>query len=229
MATTFRDIKAEIRGRITDGSWKPGALLPGELELAERYGCARATVNRAMRELAEEGLLERKRKAGTRVRATPLREARFEIPAVQDEIEALGAVYRYRLISCAEVAAPGWLRVRLDLAEGARALRVVCVHDADGAPYQAEDRWISLTALPEARTMDFANVGPGAWLLETVPYSDVEISFGAVGADGTQAGLLGCAEGVALFQAERATWWQGQAITYVRLAFRPGYRMTTRY
>lgn len=68
---TYRDIKADILGRITRGEWKPGSLIPGELELAETYGSARATVNRAMRELAEDGIIERKRKSGSRVRSSP--------------------------------------------------------------------------------------------------------------------------------------------------------------
>ena len=80
--TSFREIKADILRRISHGDWGPNSLLPGEVELARMYGCARATVNRALRELAEEGIVERKRKAGTRVRPSPLRQARFEIPLV---------------------------------------------------------------------------------------------------------------------------------------------------
>lgn len=75
MAATYREIKADILAKITRGDWRPGALIPSEWELAESYGAARATVNRAMRELAAEGLIERKRKSGTRVRLAPLRQA----------------------------------------------------------------------------------------------------------------------------------------------------------
>ena len=56
----FREIKGEILRRIQHREWPPGALVPGEVELAEEFGCARATVNRAMRELVEEGMIERK-------------------------------------------------------------------------------------------------------------------------------------------------------------------------
>ena len=89
MRTAFRDVKDDIRRRIVGGDWAPGGLIPNEVELAEKFQCARATVNRALRELAEEGLLERKRKAGTRVRKSPLRRAQFEIPQVRQEIERL--------------------------------------------------------------------------------------------------------------------------------------------
>ncbi|MCV2868068.1 GntR family transcriptional regulator [Defluviimonas sp. WL0002] len=226
---SFRDVKAEIRRRIERRIWGPGELVPGEIELAEEFGCARATVNRAMRELTEEGLLDRKRKAGTRVRITPIRQARFEIPLVRAEIESAGANYRYALLSREVLPAPAWLCARLGLTPGAPALHLVCLHSADGAPYQHEDRWINLAALPQAEAADFSTQGPNEWLVEAVPYSEVEISFLASAAPADVAVVLGMEPGEPTFTAERATWWQGQPITQVRLCFAKGYRMTTRY
>ena len=90
MKSTYKSVKADILSKITEGEWGPGTLIPNEVELAEIYGCARATVNRAMRELADDGIIERRRKAGTRVRSAPLREARFVVPIVRKEIEDKG-------------------------------------------------------------------------------------------------------------------------------------------
>ena len=227
--TGYRAVRADLLRRITRGDWGPGTLLPGEVELAASYGCARATVSRAMRELAQEGLVERRRKAGTRVRAAPRRQARFDIPLVRREIEARGATYRYALVSRRVVALPGWLRARLSLGAGEEALHLVCLHHADGAPYQHEDRWISLPALPGARGADFSQVGPNEWLVATVPFSEAEIAFLAAQADAALAAHLGCEPGAALFGIDRTTWWEGRALTHVRLRFAPGHRMTTRY
>lgn len=229
MKADFRALKQELRQRIVQGIWPPGTLLPNEVDLAAEFSCARATVNRAMRELAEEGLVERKRKAGTRVRQAPLRQARFSIPLVRQEIEAQGAAYRYALVRREEQDAPDWLRARLGLGLGARVLHLICMHYADGNPYQLEDRWINLEALPDAAGADFAAMGPNEWLVEAVPFSDAEISFSALAADPETARYLSCTAGDALFMAERSTWWEDQAITYVRLKFQRGYRMTTRY
>ena len=91
MKATYKDVKSDILSKITKGEWAPGSLVPNEVDLAATYGCARATVNRAMRELADDGLIERRRKAGTRVRMTPIRQARFDIPIVRAEIEEKGA------------------------------------------------------------------------------------------------------------------------------------------
>src|SRR5690606_32194035 len=204
----FRDVKAEILRRITDRTWAPGMLLPGEVELADTFGAARATVNRAMRELTDEGLLERRRRAGTRVRPSPVRAARFQIPVIRDEIAAAGATYRYSLVEREILRAPGWLRARLGVKAGTRVLHLGCLHSADGAPYQYEDRWINLSSLPAAETADFAATGPNEWLIHIVPYSEVEISFLATAAAGRWGDYLGYEAGEPVFTAERTTWWQ---------------------
>ncbi|WP_138934299.1 UTRA domain-containing protein [Roseovarius arcticus] len=229
MKATYKDVKSDILSKITKGEWAPGDLVPNEVELAATYGCARATVNRAMRELADEGLIERRRKAGTRVRMSPVRQARFDIPVVRAEIESRGATYRYSLVSDSVEVAPDWLRARLKLPAEGKAVHLDCMHYADGVPHEHEDRWISLTALPTAEEADFSHAGPTEWLLATIPFSEVEISLSAGLADQRLADYLACAVGEPVFTIERSTWWEGQAVTYVRFSYRPGYRLTTRY
>ncbi|MGB3147913.1 MAG: UTRA domain-containing protein [Paracoccaceae bacterium] len=227
--TTFREIMAEILRRITEGPWGPGTLLPGEVELAEEFGCSRTTMNRALREVNALGLLDRKRKAGTRVRRVPVRQARFEMPLVRDEVEKTGAAYRYTLLSREVQLAPDWLRARMKLAKGARVLHLRCLHHAGAAPFQLEDRWINAAALPEVLDQDFALTGPNEWLVATVPFSQVEISFEAVAADADAVAHLGYAPGAPVFCVRRATWWQSAAITLVTLRYHQGYQMTARY
>jgi GntR family histidine utilization transcriptional repressor len=227
--TTFRDVMAEILHRITEGPWGPGTLLPGEVELAEEFGCSRTTMNRALREVSELGFLDRKRKAGTRVRMAPIRQARFEMPVVRAEVEKTGASYRYVLISREVLAAPDWLRARMNLQVGDKVVHLLCLHSANGEAFQLEDRWINGVALPQALDQDFAETGPNEWLVATVPFSEVEISFLAAAADEIIVTHLDHKLGEPVFCVERATWWQNAAITLVTLSHRRGYRMTTRY
>lgn len=229
MKMTFRDVKADVLSKITQGTWAPGSLIPNEIQLAATYGCARATVNRAMRELADDGIIERRRKAGTRVRMAPVRQARFDIPVIRREIEEHGADYRYALVSSTVQDAPDWLRARLKLEVVSKIIHLICMHYENGMPYQFEDRWINLAMLPAAEQADFSEVGPNEWLVATIPFSNAEMSFSAAVADQALADHLGCQVGDPLFTTERSTWWQGQAITYVRLSFQSGYRMTTSY
>lgn len=226
---TFREIKREVLSRIRSNIWAPGALLPSEVDLAAEFGCARATVSRAMRELSDEGILDRRRKAGTRVNASPVRQVRFEIPLVRTEIESTGARYRYALVSREVIVGPDWLRARLALPPGARMLHLECMHYADGVPFQFEDRWISLTTVPAAEAADFSLINPNEWLVQQVPFTDAEIRFSATAADKTLGRFLLVEPNSPVFTVDRTTWLSGDPVTNARLFFARGYQMVARY
>jgi DNA-binding GntR family transcriptional regulator len=53
-----RRVEADLRRRLSAREWEPGERLPAVAELAQRYGVARNTVIKALRSLAEDGLVE---------------------------------------------------------------------------------------------------------------------------------------------------------------------------
>jgi DNA-binding LacI/PurR family transcriptional regulator len=63
----YDQLKQAIRGRIQSGQWPVGFRLPTMRQLSAELGVAYATVERAVRELADEGLLEGRKRGGTRV------------------------------------------------------------------------------------------------------------------------------------------------------------------
>lgn len=227
--TSFQDVRDEVLQRIKDRVWSQGGLLPTEQELAEEFGCARATVNRALRELADRGILDRKRKSGTRVAVTPVKQATLEIAVMRQLVEEMNAVYRYALVKREEIPAPGWLASQINLPPSADVLHLHCMHYADNRPFQFEDRWINISAVPNVAEADFSKTGPNEWLLAEVPFSNAEITFSAVLANEDMAKFLDCQAGAPLFQMERTTWFQNQPVTFVRMRFHPGYRMQTKY
>ncbi len=225
--TGFREVKEDIVSRIKNRTWGPGELLPGEVELSRQFGCARATVNRAMRELAEEGVLERKRKAGTRVVQNPVRHARFEIPIVRHEVEASGAEYRYALVKREVLTPPDWLQARMGVNSADRVIHVQCMHYSGNSPYQFEDRWINIAAVPKVEQADFTSTSPNEWLVNEVPLSKAEISFSASSASDEVARFLELKSGEPVFVAERATWLEELPITYARMSFPESYRLVS--
>lgn len=53
----WRQVAEDLENDITSGGLAPGAKMATELELASQYGVSRVTVRRAVKELAERGLL----------------------------------------------------------------------------------------------------------------------------------------------------------------------------
>ncbi len=225
----FQEIRDEVIDRIQTRVWPQGALLPTELELAAEFGCARATVNRALRELAEQGIVTRKRKGGTRVASTPVKQAKLAITVVRQTIEEMNAAYRYALVSRSLVDCPPWLQARTGIPEGGQVLHLQCMHHADNRPFQFEERWINVAAVPHVAGENFQDIGPNEWLLAEVPFSDAEICFSAVPATGTLADFLAVPAGAPLFQMERTTWFRKNPVTFVRMTFHQGYQMRTAY
>ena len=223
----WQTVQEEVLRRIQQRQWKPGELIPNEEDLAREFGCARATVNRALREIAESGLLERRRKAGTRVALSPVRKATIAIPVIRREIEGKGLDYGYLLLQSEEALPPAGIRARMNLSANVPLLHLVCLHMADGRPYVFEDRWINPAHIPGVHAADFAVQSPNEWLVAHIPFEGGDISFSAMAAGDREADILACKTGEGLFVIDRSTWTANGVITSVRLTFHPGYRMHT--
>ncbi len=224
---SWQAVQAEILSRIHSRQWKPGDLIPNEVDLAREFGCARATVNRALRTVAESGFLERRRKAGTRVAIHPVRRATLNIPIIRKEIEGRELQYSYTLIACKAKLPPAAIRARMRLENGCEALHVRAVHFADGKPYVYEDRWVNTLAVPAIKSADLKSVSANEWLVAHASFSDGDIAFSAAKATSKVADILKVDSGEAVFVIERNTWRGATAVTSVKLTFAPGYRMQT--
>lgn len=223
----WQELRATILERLHSRYWAPGELIPGETELAKEFGCARATVNRALRSVAEAGLLDRRRKAGTRVALHPVRKATLDIPIIRKEIEDRDLSYKYSLIYCGMKKVPATGPSTIGLKQGDRALRVEAVHMANGAPYVLEQRWINPVAVENLDKAVFENLSANEWLVMNAPFCGGDISFSASPATKKQATHLGTHEGGPVFVVDRKTWNKKHTITSVQLIYAPGYRMHT--
>ncbi|MGQ0566251.1 MAG: GntR family transcriptional regulator [Gemmobacter sp.] len=224
--TGWQAIRDDVRARIAAREWVPGALIPGEEALAASYGVARATVNRALRDLAGSGLVERRRKAGTRVAQGAARRAVLSIPVIREQVEALDQAHSFQILTLREEEAPDHVLRALMLMPDVRLLHIDTLHRADGRPHALETRWLNLGAVP-GPLPDLMRITVNEWLLQTVPYATGEIVFSAEPAGAGEAGHLDCAIGAALFVTERVTRTAAGPVTWVRLAHAPGWRMRT--
>jgi len=222
---TWQTIRAELQRRISMRDWAPGEIVPTEVALAEEFGCARATVNRAMRELAASGQVERRRKAGTRVVMNPTRRASFEIPITRLEVESAGAKWSHRIIEKKQLPPPVQVANRLGLSDRAPALHIRSLHFADHKPFVYEDRWINVKAVPSIKKADLTAVSVNEWLVQQAPFTRGEFALSASSATVGEAALLEVDKGAPLLIIDRMTFNSDQAITTVRLSYPPGYRV----
>ncbi len=223
---SWQSLRAEALRRIRDSEWLPGELIPHEADLAQEFGCARATVNRALRDLAEAGYLERKRKGGTRVALTPVRKATFEISIIRQDVEARGQDYGYRLLSDrVDADVPASMREAMRLTSTIPLRHIRALHMANGKPYCLEQRWLNPAVIDPEQQFD--KFSANEWLVRNLPFAHGAFSLYAIPADAELAKIMECPAGTALFSIDRTTFSDKHPITAVTLIYSSGFRMET--
>ena len=70
----YQMVRERLISQIEDGTWRPGVALPNEFQLGDQLGVSQGTVRKALNDLENLGVIERKQGRGTFVKAdTPER------------------------------------------------------------------------------------------------------------------------------------------------------------
>lgn len=138
-------------------SLPPGALLPGERVLAERYGLARMTVRQQVEALVAAGRLTRVPGRGTFV-TEPKFVQTEQMSSFSRDMLARGMTPGSRLLSRRVVPADLETAARLEIADGDPVVHIVRIRLADDEPMAVErtnlpcHRFPGLESLPMADT-----------------------------------------------------------------------------
>ena len=219
----YATVKASLRERIARGGWQPGVRLPSERELVQEFGCARMTVHRALRELEETGLIERRQGSGSYVAELHPISNLLRVRDIHEEIRERGHAHSTRVLDVAHGKADAPTAAAMRLPKGAAVFHVRLVHSESGVPIQLEDRHVNPLLAPDLLTRDFTQVTPSHVLFEHAPLTEAEQVIEAVLATNEQARLLDVAEGSALLMVSRRTVSQGAVASIARL-YHPGSR-----
>ena len=216
-------IKEQLKRALGRGRYPPGARMPSEAELVARFRVSRMTVNRALRELSDEGLVVRVQGRGT-FAAQPHRvSSKLTIRDIHEEILARGHVHDARVHVAREERAKEAVAARLSLPRGAPVFHTLIVHCENGVPIQCEDRYVNPAAAPGYLEVDFTRTTPTGYLLEVAPLWEAQYSIAATMPTAQEARLLGIAASDPCLVVVRRTESQHVPITVARLAH-PGSR-----
>jgi len=224
-APPYTRVKQFLKDGLASGRWPPGALMPSEAELVAMFGLSRMTVNRALRELQNEGLVERSQGIGTF--AAPLHRvaSTLTIRDLHEEIESRGQRHDASVHIAREERAPPALAERLGLKPGARVFHTLILHRCNGVPLQCEDRYVNPACAPGYLSADFTRITPTHYLLDVAPLWEAQYSIEASAPTAEEARLLGIGERDPCLVVVRRTESRGVPITIARLVH-PGHRYT---
>jgi GntR family transcriptional regulator len=215
----YQQIKALITQSLQSGEWKPGELIPSEIELANRFKVSQGTVRKAIDELAAENLVVRRQGKGTFVATHHEVRAQFRFLRLMPDA---GEPHHpdNKIIEVKRLRAPAEVARLLEVKSGDPVVFIKRVQSFDGVPTILEELWLPGTlfkGLTAERLIEYK--GPMYGLFETefgTRMIRATEKLRAVVADGNIADLLSVADGTPLLSVERVSFTYGDKPVEVR-------------
>ena len=219
----YQQLKDRIVGRIASGELKPGDRVPSENELAGTAGVSRMTANRALRELTDQGYLERIAGVGTFVSDRKAVSHVLEVRNIADEIERRGHRHSAVVLRCRREASAVDVARALQIEPGSPVFHLLVVHQENGIPIQLEERFVAVSFAPGLLSQDFREITPSAYLSGIAPLTEAEQAVRAIMPVASVRRNLAMDPREACLLVVRRTWAGGRPATYARL-YHPGRR-----
>ncbi|HAJ71081.1 MAG TPA: GntR family transcriptional regulator [Methylophilaceae bacterium] len=208
----YDQIKVLITQSLIGGEWRPGEMIPSEIDLALRYKVSQGTVRKAIDSLATENILIRRQGKGTFVathKQDDIKLRFLRLTAENGQKELLQNAF----ISCIKSKANAHISKVLEIKAGASTIEVKRLLTFSGRPLIHD--FIIVPAAP-FRGLNGAKVEESNGSM----YSMYESQFGvrmiraeerlkAVAADKEVAVSLGLKEGTPLLSIERVSFTYG--------------------
>lgn len=223
-------VKNYIREKIDGGVWEAKARIPSENELIATLGVSKMTINRALRELADEGRLVRVVGVGSFVAEGKIQVHPLEVRNIAEEIAERGHVHRAQVEHLGSENASSKLASDLGLGPGAEVYHSIILHLEDDVPIQLEDRYVNPEVAPDYVNCDFTQTTPAEYLMANAPLQEVEHIVEAQMPMASIARLLDLAPNEPCLTISRRTWADGKVASGARL-YHPGstYRLGGRF
>jgi GntR family transcriptional regulator len=138
----YQQIKGLLTASLKESVWRPGEVIPSEVELARRFQVSQGTVRKAIDELAAENLLVRRQGRGTYVASHQEPKAQFRFLRLRANEGSTGSP-RSRIVDCRKVRAPAEVARALGMKGADSCLLVRRVLDFGSHPAVLDELWLA--------------------------------------------------------------------------------------
>lgn len=138
----YHEIERWLRDRVAAAA--PGDALPSEAELASRFGVSRMTARHAVQRLAQDGIVERRRGAGTFVAAQRLHRRAGPLLNFTEDMRRRGKKASSHLLKAELRPARQDEIDAFELPEESRLVAISRIRLADGVPLAIEHAALTL-------------------------------------------------------------------------------------
>lgn len=208
----YQQIKGLILNSLRVGEWKPGEMIPSEMDLAGRFRVSQGTVRKAIDELAAENLLLRRQGKGTFVATHAEQQVQFRFLKLVPDSGTQGSEgpAQRDIIECKRSRATADVARALALRNGDTVLQARRVLSFGGVPIILEDIWLPAAPFKGLTAEQLANYqGPMYALFETefnVRMVRAEEKIRAIPATDLHVAHLKVPSGTPLLSVERVAY-----------------------
>ena len=219
----YVQVKSYILELIKEGRLSSGDRVPSENELTDLLGVSRMTVNRALREMADDGILSRLAGVGTFVADSRPHSHVLRVKNIADEIRSRGHQHSAKVKVLEAVEANSELAHRLEVREGDPLYHSVIPHLESAQPIQLEERYVCPRLAPDYLKVDFTKTTPNVYLSRVAPLHSSEHVVRAVLPSRKTRRLLNMDDSEPCLLIRRRTWSGGRPVCLADLSH-PGSR-----
>lgn len=144
----YSQIKQRLLAEIGEGKYAEGGLLPTETQLCEIYAVSRITVRRAISELQDEGVLEKRAGKGTFVSVQRIVTSLVKLNGFTETYTALGADPHNQLLSIDTMPADAATAEALGIAHDTQVLQVRRLIRTRKGPLSIDQSYFELARFP---------------------------------------------------------------------------------
>ena len=226
----YARIKGHIKQKIRLREWQPGEKLPSENELVKQFRVSRMTVNRALRELTQAGLLSRVRGLGTFVASSPGHVSLIKLQDIAKETDTAGKTYSCRILQQRNLAAPPDVADKMNVGHRQDIYHLKAIHYQDKIPVQLENRYVNPAMVPDFLATDFTRQTTTHYLKALFQPDEIEHTVQAVSSGKESGRLLHINKPEPCLRLVRRTWKAGQVVTLVTMTYPSSrYELSMRY
>lgn len=154
----YLEIQNLLLQRIKNGDYQEGQLIPKEVDLAEQLNVSRPTVRHAIRNLVQAGYLERRKKRGTIVTQTKIKQQfTHVIENYNTEIQNNGLVAKTQVLNFSTEKASDEVAKALTIKPNTEVYKLVRLRSADNKPVVFVVTYLPIAQLSDLQKIDFTH------------------------------------------------------------------------
>lgn len=149
----YKQVMQELKNRIDSDEFAIGDTLPTEKALVDQYSVSRITIRKAIQELVQLGLVEKRQGAGTTIIGKTMVGSMLELKSTSEYFTDASSSLEYKIVEFAFIDADEDLAKILHIESGEKVYFIRRFKLINGVPSVYEDSYMPMAMYPKMKVM----------------------------------------------------------------------------